>query len=233
MPWVPDHRWRDVQKVLATQIPSDDHYVMRTVDTIRGTTVDPIIKEAVDLISDSYYRDNLVAFIISRASIEVIAKCLWLSVDVVAAFQILYFDMHILPNKMEFRRYATQYAMMCRNPNIGALIEKAITEGSTSLEYYWRDPDAEFSLSGKDMSFRLALLSYFKSIEARNAKITSTLAKEALKWGQHTAKLLPVGEKLHDLDGNAIDAVCLLRSFEHTRTPAEAGIDLSELTRGD
>jgi hypothetical protein len=134
---------------------------------------------------------------------------------------------------MEFRRLAENYARKCRDDRTKALIEKAITEGSTSLEYYWRDPDADFSLSGKDMSFRLAILSYFKAVEARNMQITSPKAKEALKWGQHTARLLPVGDKLQDADGLNINAFCVLDKFEHTRTLQEAGIDLGELTRAD
>ena len=180
----PDRNWRLVREAADSDAILNDNFLMDVVAVMSGEKESPNIQTTLEILADDEWRDAVAAFILSGATNEQIARCMWVDIEVIHTFEKLYLDKKSFKHKMEFRRYAEFYAKnRCVDDRMRELLKKGVIEGPESLEDYWMMPGEQLSLTYTEMAKRLASMSYMKAINVRHAGLTEDATKEALKWG--------------------------------------------------
>lgn len=228
---IPDRRWRNVLRARkdSTYMLNDD-LQRKALAVLQGKIVHEDVIVAVNLIMNEQWRDYLVAFLFSGATFDRIAKSLWLNLEAVQNFSLLFMDMSEFKHKLEFRSYAEDYALnIAANDRSVMLLKKAIIEGPESQEFYWRNGDEHLNISREDKAKTLADMAYMKALSARNADLTDVETKEAIKWSAAAVSIMKANDDLKDIKDSGFNAKLAIQEYKCTITPEEAGLDINDL----
>jgi hypothetical protein len=224
----PEFRWLQVCQAKIDKCSPMDEFAAFTFGVMSGTQHDDNIIKAIANIEDKEYRDHIVAFILSGASLDLISTTLNLHIDVLVPFYKLFMDTSVFCHKMELRRYANYYLkQVCKTEAATKLLKKGLIEGPVGLLTYWNTPDKPLPYTSAAMFRSVVEMTYAKALTARHAGLTDEDTKEGLKWAQTAVKALGVS-KIAALDGDVDDqdAVTQIEIIQkdYTYTPEELGL---------
>jgi len=188
----PDWRWQALLKAADTGelTEVEDELVGHVYDVMCGKAHDEDVLRALDLYRIPYKRDNLMAFLLSRATHEQIAQGLGLPIPVIKIFESLFIDPEQFRDKMDIRMYAELYRdNKCSEP-ARALIDIGMIEGPYALLNYWITGNETVEITNEELSRRILTMTYTKLMVARQDSLTSERAKEALKWVKAAAQVM-------------------------------------------
>ena len=225
----PSWRWELVQKALEEEVLPADSFCREVYSVMNGTLeLEPIIY-ALDIYENPSYRDTLIAFFLSGANTSQMMQGTRVDADTLSAFEKLFIDINVFRNKMEWRSYAEYYeANCCADEKGREQIKIGVLNGPIGLILHWHIGNEQIVLSDHEILTQQLRLAFVKSMVSRNASVTDSEAKEALKWGQFA-----VGAALRrsTLKGNTeieTDAIMAIKQRKSTMTIEETGMTAAD-----
>jgi hypothetical protein len=209
---IPDRKWRQYCQLVASKKETRDP-LFQKIDAVRkGTKRDEEIEYVLDLIENPHYRDEITAFLMSDADLDMVSTWTRVPISVLELFCELCFDRAEFRNKLEWRAYAIKYANDCALPEHADLIRSAILLGPTYMMYHFQQGNEQVVLDPKDFAKSLIQQAFHLSRVAKGNSINSPATKESLRWLNAAAKLLTgydkvLGEDINDDDNEAIVAI--------------------------
>ena len=225
----PDFRWRKVCDALSVKDVTpemlQDPIVARVYATIQSSNeTETAVWDAVELISDTEYREYLTAYFLSNASDMDISVTMGIRLEAVILFRKLVIDLDQFEHRMAFRRFAEIFARQAKFENTKSLVSMAIGVGPDSQRFYWADAQTSLQINPKKLAGRLATVAFFKAVAAQNAPIGSKTASEAMKWTTVVRHQLEAHQNFDDGGEQAVGAFDAIEAFDATQTVEQAGI---------
>lgn len=222
---VPDRKWRQYCQLIESKKESRDP-LLRKIDEVRkGTKKDPDIEYVLDLIENPSYRDEVTAFLMSGADLDMISTWIRVPIPVLELFCELCFDQAEFRNKLEWRAYAVKYANECALPEHADLIRSAILLGPSYMMYHFQQGNEQVVLDPRDFAKSLIQQAFHLSRVAKGNPINSPATKESLRWLNAAAKLLTGYDKVigEDMDDDDNEALIAIEEVKISRTTEECG----------
>lgn len=226
---VPDRRWKRLKHVLNGQDPScllNDLWLYGVYEVAMGQKNDDIVGAALDLGDSDYHRDCIMAFILSRATLDEISKCLEIPYEILEVFEKLFFERSEIKNKLDHIMYAREYQKNIAQEEGKWLIDTGLSGGPVILQDRFLLGHEELSIDVRGVSRKMINTAYTIGMVARGNSLTSDASRQALRWFDSVTKLLAAHEKLRmeEIDENIDDAVIAIKQQQLTRTPEELKI---------
>ena len=224
---IPDRKWRQYCQLVANKKEIRDP-LLQKIDAVRkGPKRDEEIEYVLDLVENPQYRDEITAFLMSDADLDMVSTWTRVPIPILELFCELCFDRAEFRNKLEWRAYAIKYANDCALPENADLVRSAILLGPTYMMYHFQQGSEQVMLDPKDFAKSLIQQAFHLSRVAKGNPINSPATKESLRWLNAAAKLLSgydkvLGEETNDDDDEAMIA---LEEVKITRTAEECGLD--------
>lgn len=177
----PDKRLRMLREAVVNKTSPLDPFLRRCYLHLTGEQLDEKVGRTMDLIDVPKDREVLMAFLISKATKEEIATSTWVEEELVEMFELLCFDPQAFRNKLEFIRYAKEYAATCTDYG-RKLIDTALTVGPSYLIYMHALGREEIPLDADMFMRTLVQEAFHLGIVAKGNSITSAASKESFKW---------------------------------------------------
>jgi hypothetical protein len=224
---VPDRKWRQYCQLVENKKEIRDPLLQKIDAVRRKTKRDEDIEYVLDLIENPDYRDQVTAFLMSGAELDMVSTWVQVPVPVLELFCELCFNRSEFRNKLEWRAYAIQYASNCAQPEHAELIRSALLLGPSYMMYHFQQGDEQVALDPKNFAKGLIQQAFHLSRVARGNPINSPATKESLRWLNAAAKLLTgydkvLGEDMNDDDNEALIAI---EAVKISRTAEECGLD--------
>jgi len=220
----PAWRWGEVLKALDSGEVPTDPFLKAVYDVMQGTIENTEIAEALELIRIPEYREPVIAFFLSGASIKEMSTHLNMSEKILRHFEKLVMDRTAFKHKLHWRRYANTYADNCETDEGKALVHAGMLMGPMSIAYHLQHGAEKITMSDKELIDRLAQTSFFKGIVAKGVPITSVEAREALRWAQTHPKLVAAKNGIDENDELELSAMAEIERFVTSKTPEEIGV---------
>jgi hypothetical protein len=187
---------------------------------------DEAIRAALDLGESDYHRDCIMAFILSRATLEETSKSLEIPYEVLEVFEKLFFEKSEIRNKLDHFVYAREYQKNVAQEEGKWLIDTGLSGGPVILQDRFLLGHEELNIDVRGVSRKMINTAYTIGMVARGNSLTSEASKQALRWFDSVTKLLSAHEKLRmeEIDENIDDAVIAIKQQQLTHTPEELKI---------
>jgi hypothetical protein len=226
---VPDRRWKRLQYALTKQDGSglhNDAWLYRVYQAVIGEEDDEQLRYLYELCDSSYHRDCIMAFLLSRATLDETSKCLEIPITIIQGFAKLLFDTDELRNKLDHILYAREYQANVAQEEGKWLIDTGLTGGPVVLQDRFLLGHEELNIDVRSVSRKMINTAYTIGMVARGNSLTSEASKQALRWFDSVTKLLAAHEKLRmeEIDDNIDDAVVAIKQHQLTHTPEELNL---------
>lgn len=219
-----------ITEAINNNTPPDDSFLRDVYSVIVNQMDYENIKYALELHMTPPYRDTIMAFFLSWATLEQVGQGTGIALDVLSIFEKLFIDRAVFRNKLEWKSYVLFYADKCCHDDAGRdQVMKGATEGPLSLLQHWRVGNESLFPSKWDLVSDFIMIAYEKAIIARNSSILSEAAKEAYKWSALTLKTLQVQEGLKDIRHGALEAHTAIEQRESTLKVTDLGIQPADI----
>jgi hypothetical protein len=234
---VPDRKWKLLSSALKEHKAPKDPWLAKVYRVINAEEHDPTIEEALEYIDDTFYRDRIMAFLFSGATLAEVEQGTGVQKEVVLVIKELLLNSGEIRNKLDHFKFAFEYIKNYVDPSNDAenLIRMGILNGPQSLLLFNRLGNEPINLDVKDMLTSMTALAYNFSLIVRGNRITSQEAKLAQKWYANMAQMLTLRDRLKmedDLEISAEDAV-KKRHYELTAENSTLTLDEQGLTPED
>lgn len=226
----PDHRWQSLCKAIDAQTEPADDFLKMIYRGFKNKKIGDTIKEALDLIRNDRYREELIIFFLSGASCNDVSRSLNIPKAQLEVFQKLILDMSAFKHKLHLREFIQEFKKSLTDPELVNLLEVGLLLGPDAIEYHFQHGRESINFLHTDLADKLLLVTFYKGIIARGASIDSPEAREALRWSQAYFKNVNVREHLSkDKNREETEALALIEAFRSSKTPDEANIDVSNI----
>jgi len=225
----PARLWNEVREALEQEKAPKEPFLKAVYDVMTGKIKNEDIEEALELIKVAEYREPIMAYFLSGATIKEMAQNLHMSEKVLRHFEKLMMDRSAFKHKLHWRRYAKQYAEACETKEGKALVESGMLMGPVAISFHLQHGNETLTTSDKELAEKLAQTSFFKGLVARGTNITSLEAREALRWAQLHMKQVAAKANIDDSDELEQDAMAAIERFVSTKTPEELGVKPGEI----
>jgi hypothetical protein len=223
----PDARWTAFLKALKDKKEPTDPIVLEAYNAHLGKVLNENYDYACDLARHPDDRDVLVAFFLSGAHREEIAKSLLIPDAVLQVFEQLVIDLSVFRNKLELLRYGQQYKRQATKRG-AELVELGTVQGPFALVQYFRHGHEEIVVDPKVYAREMMQQAFYFGMLSRGNSIKSNVAKESLRWLAATSTLLKDYDRIlgdsHDTD----EALLEIEKRKMTYTPMELGTSVEE-----
>jgi hypothetical protein len=198
--------------------PSDD-LTKALMDVLADAPhVDLRVQYAYDLYRVLDHRAAMDAFSLARADHASIVEALEVPVDVITAYQHLFFDVRVFRNKLERITYAQQYPAEEHR----GLMESALEAGVDYLRWAYNAPLP--TLSPRTIVRKAMVDTYFRSMAHRGNHISSDTSKQALKWFSTAVKNASIMEEVEPAtQQRAVEQLKIALAKDNSVLPAENG----------
>lgn len=220
----PDHRYRSVRDSTEELTDSRESALAARISGMPCPVAE--VAYAVDLYENEEHRPALDAFLLAKASLDVVSQTLDIPVAILETYQHFFMDVSVFRNKLELISYATHYES---TPYGKELVRTAVTVG---LDYLlWAYGGSAGQLDSRHVIRKTMVDAYFRGMAHKGNALTSNIAKESLKWWLTAIKN---AESLEKIDPHTTqDAVDELRialsSHDDSLAPDEAPVPISEI----
>lgn len=226
---IPDRRWKRLKHALTAKDSSsliNDMWLYGVYEVAVSEKEDDVIRIALDLGESDYHRDCIMAFILSRATLDEIAKSLEIPYEVLEVFEKLFFEKSEIRNKLDHIMYAREYQKNVAQEEGKWLIDTGLSGGPVILQDRFLLGHEELSIDVRGVSRKMINTAYTIGMVARGNSLTSEASKQALRWFDSVTKLLSAHEKLRmeEIDENIDDAVVAIKQHQLTHTLEELKI---------
>jgi len=225
----PARLWNDVRKALDEKKAPTEPFLKAVYDVMLGNIENEVIEETLELIRIPEYREPVMAYFLSGATIEEMAKNLNMSKKVLENFEKLMIDRKVFKHKLHWKRYAAKYAESCETEEGTSLVNSGMLMGPMAIAFHLQHGNETITVSDKDLSEKLAQTSFFKGIVAKGTPVTSAEAREALRWSQLHMKQVAAKANIDDSDELEMSALAQIDRFVTTKTPEEIGVKPEEI----
>ncbi len=219
-----------MQEAVTNETPPADAFLRDVYNVIVGESDHEIIHYALELYHTPRFRDTLMAFFLSGATMLQVMQGTGVAADTLMVFEKLFINLDVFRNKMEWRAFAEHYvAKCCADEDGETQVKKAIIDGPITLLVHWRIGEEPVFLSDKEILTQQALLAHTKSMAAWNARLTDAESKEAYRWGQFAVSTAQRRNNINDNSDVETDAIVAIQKRKATLEANEAGLALSDI----
>lgn len=225
----PARLWNEIRKALDEEKPPKEPFLKAVYDVMLGNITNEDIAETLELIKIPEYREPLVAYFLSGASIKEMSDNLRIDVKILRNFEKLMMDRTAFKHKLHWRLYAEKFAENCETEEGQKLVRSGMLMGPMAIAFHLQHGNERITVSDKELAEKLAQTSFFKGVIAKGAPVTSAEAREAFRWSQLHMKQVAAKKNIDDSDDLETDALAAIERFVSTKTPEEVGVKTDEI----
>lgn len=181
----PDHRYRAVCR--AAEEPA--HGLEAALWKIRrGEEIVGVVKWAHEIYASVFEREVMQAWILSRASDDVIQRWLRIPPEVTQAYRYLFFDADIFRDELDILSWVHEYEQERLGSDLGVqLLQIAVMEGVDKLTFLYGRGEAE--MDPDKVQYVAMTEAYHRGRAHRGASVSSKEAQAAHSFMNTAAKI--------------------------------------------
>jgi hypothetical protein len=222
---VPDRKWVQLVHACKAQAEPNDPRLARMYRVMMGTEQDETIENALAMIETDFYKNAVMAFLFSRATLSEIIKSLQISAEVIGVIEYLLFNSDEIHNKLDHIYWAKKYMAQLDNDEDRNLIHSALVGGPCAIMDRFALGDEDPVLDTGRAAKRMLVTAMNLGLVCRGNSITTEASKQALKWFDSASKMLMTYDKMVNDDDADTDAIVAIERRKQTYTLSEIGVE--------
>ena len=181
----PDHRYRVVCR--ASEEPS--HGIEAALWKIRrGEEITGVAKWAHEIYASVFEREVMQAWVLARASDDVIQRWLRIPPEVTQAYRYLFFDVEVFRDELDILSWVHEYEQERQGSDLGVqLLHIAVMEGVDKLTFLYGRGESE--MDPDKVQYVVMTEAYHRGRAHRGASVSSKEAQAAHSFMNTAAKI--------------------------------------------
>ena len=220
---VPDRKWKQLEQAIKTSVEPVESRLARIYRVATNQETDPDVEDALEMLSTDFYRDSIMAFLFSKATLMEIQTSLNISPEVIQVIEYLMFNPDEIRNKLDHIYYARKYMQNSDNEETCNLIQSALVGGPCTMQDRFALGNEDPILDTAKAAKRMLVTALNLGLVCRGNAITTEASKQALRWFDSASKLLLSYNKLTDREDDETDALVAIERRKQTYTLDEVG----------